>query len=103
MDAVTETSNAIRKARGRKDGGGQEAVISTKPLKDKLRELEELKKKSDAAKDRLNDAIKAIAEQAGLLASVVRKLVNARSGDNYEQEARKVEQLGIVFDEIGND
>lgn len=102
MDAATAADQAIgkAKARGRKDSEGQEAVIKTKPLKDSLRELGTLKAKSDAAKEKLNDAIKAVAEKSGLLSSVVRKFVNAATGEKFEEERRKVEQAALVFDEV---
>jgi hypothetical protein len=103
MEAATqETERAINKARGRKETDGQEKVISTKPIRESVTELCQLKVKADAARDRLNVAVKAVAEKSGLLSSVVRKFVNARAGENFEEEKRKVEQLGLVFDEVSN-
>ena len=94
---------AIRNASGRKDNDGIEAVIKTKPLKDGIHELMRLKTKADQKRDDLAAAVKRIAEQSGLLSSVVRKLVNARTGDKFQEEKRKVEQLGIVFEEVGEE
>lgn len=106
MNLMThEAEEAIAKAkgkpRGRKDNEGQEAVVTTKPIRERIAELCTLKEKSEQAKEALNAAIKATAEAAGMQSSVVRKFVNARSGDKFDQEARKVEQLGIVFSEVG--
>lgn len=107
MDARTEgmeKRNAMGKSvKGRKDKDGTDAVIKTKPLKASIRELGTLKAKADEAKNKLNDAIKAVAEKSGLLSSVVRKFVNACSGDrgHFDDEVRKVEQLSIAFEEVG--
>jgi hypothetical protein len=102
MNAETDQANlGIDSPKGRKDKDGTPAVIKTKPLKDGIHDLMNLKAKADAAREKLNSAVKAIAEQSGLLSSVVRKLVNARSGDNFEAKANEIEQLGIVFEEVG--
>ncbi len=104
MDAATQTQEVIKRARGRKDKDKEDgAMVKLKPLKDSLRELGELAIKAADARAKLKDAIKAVAERSGLLSSVVGRLVKARSGDSdqFEDEKRKVEQLGIVFDEIG--
>ena len=102
MDAGVQTDLAIDKARGRKQKDGTEDVIKTKPLKEAITELLSLKAKADAAKDKMNSAVKAVAEKSGLLSKVVRKLVNARSGEGFEEAKREVVQLGIVFEEIGD-
>ena len=101
MDASVQTELAIDKAKGRKDSTGQEDVIKTKPLKDAIDDLIALHGKKQNANDKFNAAVKAVAEKSGLLSSVVRKLVNARAGDKWEEESRKVVQLGIVFEEVG--
>lgn len=99
--AAAETDSAIR-AQGRKDADKQEAVITMEPVKEGIEDLVQLYVKAGTANDRLNDAIKATAEKAGLLASVVRKFVVARAGEKWEEEHRKVNQLALVFDEVGN-
>jgi len=35
------------------------------------------------------------------LASTVRRFVTARAGEDFEGAARKVEQLALVFEEVG--
>jgi len=89
--------------KGRRDADGTEAAIVTKPLHKALGELLTLKGKADAAKDRLNDAVKAIAKQTGLMASVVNRLVKAKAGDDYEDEKRKVDQAALVFEEFAGE
>jgi hypothetical protein len=42
-----------------------------------------------------------VAERAGFLSSVVRRIVKAHAGEKFEEEKRKVDQLGIVFEEVG--
>lgn len=100
MDAATETQGAISKAKGRKDSQGQEAVIREKPLKDALAELQTLHEKSDAAHDKLNGAIKAVAEKSGMQAKVIRKAVFAKHADDIEELEREVEQLQIALDVV---
>jgi hypothetical protein len=99
MDAATETGTGKR-VRGRKDQG-QEAVVKTDVLKDKVADLVHLHNKAAAAAETYGDAIKTTAEKAGLLASVVRKFVAARAGEKFEEEKKKAEQLSLVFDEVG--
>ena len=101
MDAATETAGAINKARGRKDGQGQEAVFKTKPLKDDLDDGVALKLAADEASEKFGDWVKAKAEQCGMLAAVVRKIINAKAADKWDEESRKAEQLNLAFDEIG--
>ena len=106
--ASTDADQAISKAKGkgkdkplgRVDSEGQEAVIKMGPVRDSIMELVNLYTEAGEAGDRLNDAIKATAEKSGLLAAVVRKFVVARAGEKYAEEARKVEQLSLIF-EIG--
>lgn len=88
-------------ARGRQDRGGQEKVIKLKELEDRLPHLVSLKNKaSEAAKD-FSSAVKAVAEKSGLLASVVRKVTIAKSGDNFDEKAKEAEQLELVFGKVG--
>lgn len=97
MDATTQADLAIGKARGRKDSEGQEAVIKEKPLKDSLSELMALKSKFEQAKEKLSDAINAVAEKCGMQAKVVRRAVNAKATDKIEEAERDAEQLTIAL------
>ncbi len=89
------------KARGRKDSTGQEAVIQIDPIRDSITNLGNLYDAYVDARGALNDAVKAVAEKSGLQSSVVRKLVNARGNDKFEQENVKVQQAALLFDEMG--
>ena len=100
-NAAATADKAISKAKGRKDETGQEGVIKLKPVEDSIEDLMELKTKADLADVAFNDAVKAVAEKSQLLASVVRKFVNARMGEKFQDEKRKCEQLMLCFDEIG--
>ena len=82
---------------------GQEAVIKMAPVKENIDNLIELFTKAGEASEKLNDAIKAMAEKSGMLAVVVRKLVTARAGEKFDDEKRKVEQLSLIFDEVGDE
>ena len=92
---------AKEKPLGRIDGDGQEAVIKMGPVKDNIMELVNLYVEAGDANAKFNDAIKATAEKSGLLSSVVRKFVVARAGENFGETARKVEQLSLIFSEVG--
>lgn len=94
----TQTTET-RSARGRVDNG-QEAVINLESLTTRMPDLLKLKAAADDAKTDYADAVKATAEKSGLLASTVRKYVNARAGDNFDEEKTKVEQLALVFEEV---
>ena len=58
-------------------------------------------RKAEEAAEDFASAVKATAEASGLLASVVRRFVTARAGENFEEKARECEQLSLLFDEIG--
>ena len=107
MDARTEGLDSRERTRkdtrGRKDTNKEDgAVIKLEPLKKSLRELGTLATKAAAANEQLKDAVKKVAEKSGLLASVVRRLVKAHSGDSdqFNDEKRKAEQMQLVLDEI---
>lgn len=99
MEAVPQSETG-KGARGRKGKDKQEAVIEAAVLKKKLPELVKLKKAADEASADLNDAIKKAAEQSGLLATVVRKVVVASAGENFEEKKREAEQLSLAFEEV---
>jgi ABC-type uncharacterized transport system substrate-binding protein len=94
-DNVTQLKKS--KVTGRKDKQNQEAVIKLSEVHDKIDNLIALHKTASEASACLNEGIKKIAEKSGLLASVVRKYVIARAGENFEEEQRKVEQLNLIF------
>ena len=103
MESIgTETSSKKgRSTAGRKDSEGQPAVMQPQLLKEKMPYLVKLKKSVDEANADFNDAVSKIAENSGMLASVVRKVVTAAAGENFEEEKRKVEQLSLAFEECG--
>lgn len=104
MDARTATDDAINRAsgkvKGRKDAG-QEAIIKSKEVENRIADLVDLHIKSVALKEKLNDAIKAVAEKAGLHASTVAKFVHARAGERFDETNTKIQQLALLFDEVG--
>ncbi len=99
QERTTTTSNV----RGRKGPEGQEAAIKMQPIKDAVEDAVELYNKLGQASEQFNDAIKAMAEKSGMLAVVVRKLVTARAGEKFDDEKRKVEQLSLIFEEVGDE
>lgn len=103
MDVQTATDEVISKARGRKDAAGQSAVIKMEKLEKRIADLVTLHIKAAEAKEKLNIAVKATAESAGMLASVVNAFVAARAGDEekFEEKKEKAAQLSLCFEEIG--
>lgn len=99
--SVISNGNGAKPPRGRKGKDKQDAVIETGKLKEKLTYLVKLKKANDSAAVEFADAIKATAEKSGLLASVVRKVVVAAAGEDYEAKQREAEQLSLAFEECG--
>ena len=97
-----ETSKGNGKARslGRQGKDKQEAVLKSTVLKERMSQLVKLKTAADEASQNLNDAIKAAAEKSGFLASVVRKVVVAKAGEDFEGKHREVEQLQLAFDAV---
>jgi hypothetical protein len=90
-----------RSTEGRKDKTGQPAVMQPGVLKEKLNQLVKLKKAADEAATEFNEGVSKTAEKSGMLASVVRKVVTAAAGENFEEEKRKAEQMSLAFEEVG--
>lgn len=108
MSAVPATNVETMKPRrsgakqvARKDSDGQEKVIELDALRDRLEHLIGLRRQAKEAADEYGEAVKAVAERAGLLSTTVRKFVAARAGDDFSESARKAEQLAMVFEEVG--
>lgn len=80
------------RVRGRQDRSKQEKVIDMGKLNERIDHLVSLHKSS-------KDAVKAVAEKAGLLASVVRKFVVAKAGESFDEKKKEAEQLALVFEE----
>lgn len=91
---------AQRTARGRQDRGGQEKVIDKTHLVEKIPHLVKLHTAAKEAGKDLSSAIKKVAEKSGLLASVVRKVVVAKAGENFDEKKKEAEQLALMFDEV---
>lgn len=89
-----------RGARGRKDSSGQEQTFNPEAVQTRAEDLVKLyKAQQDAATD-FGDAIKAVAEKAGVNAASLRKFIIAKAGDNFEDVKAKVLQLALVFEEV---
>lgn len=94
---------ANTRTRGRKSQTtGQEDAIQLKPIKDSIDDLVAVYLQAQESAARCSDAIKAAAEESGLLANVLRRFVKARASEKFEQAQREVEQLAMVFEEIGD-
>jgi len=89
-----------RSARGRQDRSGQKKAIDMSKLTDRLDHLVNLHGRAKTAARDLSDAVKAVAEKSGLLASVVRKVVVAKAGEGFEDKKKEAAQLALAFDEI---
>lgn len=85
---------------GRVDGGQEQAVVVEK-ITGKLEHLLKLYRKAEEAKEDLSDAIKAVAEAGGVHASVLKRFIAARGGENFTKARAKSAQLELLFEEIG--
>lgn len=83
----------------RKDGDGQEQVFNPEAVQTKVDHLVLLcKAQQDAATD-FSEAIKSVAENAGINAASLRKFIAAKAGDDFDAVKGKVLQLALVFEE----
>lgn len=85
---------------GRSDGG-QEKVIKLESLTIRVDHLVTLKRKVEDATVEFSDAIKKVAEDAGLEAKVVRAFIAARAGERFQERKRDANQLSLCFNEVG--
>lgn len=86
-------------ANGRKGADKVPAVKKPKVVAEKLDYMVELEQKAAAARTEADEAVNAVAEESGYLASSVKKLVKAKHGDKFEEKHREVEQQAELFDE----
>ena len=87
-----------RKAVGRQDNEGQEAVIELSVIEEREDELVALKVAAVEAAEDYSEAIKKAAEDSGLNAGTVRKFIEAKAGDKFDATKKKVTQLALIFD-----
>jgi len=92
--------NIGKRPRGRLDSDQQEAVIKLEPVRDRIETLVQLYNDSQVAAQEFGEAVKEVAEEAGLLAKSVRKFVVAVACEKVEEQKRQCEQLSLLFDEI---
>lgn len=105
MQAGTEGSkgNGKDKTKGKGRQGAEKQTMAKKPkvVADRVDELVRLQVASKEASEALADAIAKAAEDSGYLASVVKKFVTARAGENFEAKHRECEQQMELFDTVG--
>ena len=103
METVTSIAGMPyrKRVRARKDSDGQEAVINTGVIKERIEELVRLHTKVVDARTDLTEAVKKAAEDAGLNAGAVRSFVRARAAEDFSKHKQKAEQLSLLFDEVG--
>ena len=89
-----------RRATGRKDAEKVAAVQKPKVIADRLDELVKLHREAKEASEAAAEAITKAAEDSGYLASSVKKLVVAKSGEKYEEKKREVAQQHELFEEV---
>jgi hypothetical protein len=99
--AKGEKARGAAKADGRKDASKQPAVKRPQVVGQKLDYLVKLHHSAKTASEERDEAITAVAEESGYLASAVRKLVTAKAGEKFEEKHREVEQQAELFDEVG--
>ena len=90
-----------RNPRQRQDKSGQEQVQNITALSEDMPKLLKLKSAFDDAKTDYSEAVKKTAERSGHLAPVVRRLVDAKAGDRFDEVKRLVDQMASVFELVG--
>lgn len=100
LSVVDGAGPAKRGRRGRKDGG-QDQVIKVSAINDKLDHLLKLHGSKEEAKEDFSKAVKAVAEGAGVHASVLKRFVVARWGEEFDKARSRSAQLEMLFEEIG--
>lgn len=103
VNAPRRRNGKADKPLGRKDKDKQEAVIRCDVVRENIADLILLYNRAGAAATDYGDKVKAIAEMSGLLASTIRRFVTARAGNDFAEDKRKVQQMALVFDEVGED
>lgn len=87
--------------KGRKKADGTERTLEPLTVRKGLNRLMELLRKADSAKEDYNDALKKLADSGGFQASNINKLIKASIKGNFADVKRDVDQLSILFDEVG--
>ena len=98
---VTETNPKAKRRRRAAEGrvdAKQETVISLDPIRARIGELQRLFIIQNEAATEFSDAIKKAAKDSGLLSSVVRKYVVAKSRESLDAGKREATQLSLLFD-----
>ena len=98
---TTQTEAKGKRSTGRKDSDKQPAVERPEGLVKKLDELITLYRRQATASEEFGDAVRATAEESGMLAKNVRSFVLARAGERFHEKKREVAQLAFIFEEIG--
>lgn len=91
----------VKQSKPRQNDGTDYAVIELAVVRERIDELVQLQRNATEAGKELADAIKATADEAGLLPATLRRFVSARAGDDFDAVASKVQQLALVFEEVG--
>jgi hypothetical protein len=103
MESVTSiaTTPYRKRVKARKDSDGQEAVIETAVIKERIEELVRLHQAVVDARTDLTEAVKSAAEDSGLNAGAVKAFVRARAAEDFSKHKQRAEQLSLLFDEVG--
>jgi len=79
----------------------QPAVKKPKVIADRIEQLVRLHNKAKETAEEEKEAIVKAGEDSGYPASVVRKFVVARAGENFEEKKRQCELQMELFEEVG--
>jgi hypothetical protein len=77
------------------------AVLRIETLKTRIEHLVQLKRAADEAATDYKEAIVKTAADARCIPAVVRRFVTARAGERFIEKKQEVEQLSLLFEEIG--
>jgi hypothetical protein len=76
-------------------------AIRLDAVRDNIDDLVELFLKSQRAAHDFSSTINSVCERSGIMPSVLKKLVKAHAGDNFDKARQEVVQLALVFEEVG--
>jgi len=89
-----------RPTRAQKEAARLAKPVSMEALSKKIGWLLALRETAKDAASDFSEAVSAVAMEAGIESSVVKRFVNARASEAYYKK-RECEQLALCFDEIG--
>lgn len=87
-------------ARGRKRDGVEE-VPKIGPIKDACANMMKLYRRMVSARESFNECVKRTAERSNVNSSALKALVRASHSGDFKEHQRRVDQVQLVFEQVG--